>query len=300
GPHLARALVGSEGTLVTLLSAKVRLVPSPRCRVLLVLGYPSIFEAADHILEVRESRPIGLEGIDEVLVDDMKRKKLHPERIQLLPEGCGWLLLEFGGETREEAETTARGLMARLERAKNPPSMKLFEDPEQEAIVWKVRESGLGATARVPGQSDTWEGWEDSAVSPDRLGSYLRQFHDLLERYQYRAALYGHFGQGCVHTRIPFELRHAAGIAKFRAFVEEAADLVVAHGGSLSGEHGDGQSRAELLPKMFSPELMRALEEWKAIWDPEDKMNPGKIVRPYRLDQNLRLGAGSPQALPRP
>ncbi|MFO7178139.1 MAG: FAD-linked oxidase C-terminal domain-containing protein [Pseudomonadota bacterium] len=299
GPHLARALVGSEGTLVTVLSAKVRLVPSPRCRVLLVLGYPSICEAADHVTQVRESRPIGLEGIDEVLGDDMKRKKLHPERIELLPEGRGWLLVEFGGDTREEAESAARALMARLERAKNPPRTKLFDDPEQEAIVWKVRESGLGATARVPGQLDTWEGWEDAAVSPDRPGSYLRKFHELLQRYEYRAALYGHFGQGCVHTRIPFDLRHEQGIAKFRAFVEEAADLVVAHGGSLSGEHGDGQSRAELLPKMFGPELMRAFEEWKAIWDPDDKMNPGKIVRPRRLDENLRLGASYRAARPR-
>jgi Fe-S oxidoreductase len=177
--------------------------------------------------------------------------------------------------------------------------MKLFDDREQEAIVWKVRESGLGATARVPGQPDTWEGWEDSSVAPERLGSYLRSFRALLDRYGYRAALYGHFGQGCVHTRIPFELRTRDGVAKFRAFVEHAADLVLEHGGSLSGEHGDGQSRAELLPKMFGPELMRAFEEWKAIWDPENKMNPGKVVRPYRLDENLRLGGNYPPARPR-
>lgn len=290
GPHLARALVGSEGTLVTILSAKVRLVPSPPVRALLALGYPSIFEAADHITEVRASGPIGLEGLDEVLVDDMKIKGLHPERLQLLPDGCGWLLAEFGGETRAEAEQHARALMSRLSRAPRPPSMKLFDDPAEEAIVWKVRESGLGATARVPGQADTWEGWEDAAVPPEQLGSYLRGFQKLLDRYEFRAALYGHFGQGCVHTRIPFDLKHAEGIARFHAFVEEAADLVVAHGGSLSGEHGDGQSRAELLPRMFEPELIRAFAEWKGIWDPDNKMNPGKIVRPYRLDENLRLG----------
>ncbi len=290
GPHLARSLVGSEGTLVTILSAKVRLVHSPRARVLLVLGYPSIFEAADHIPEIRESRPIGLEGIDDVLVDDMKRKKLHPERVRLLPEGRGWLLVELGGDTREDAESQARALMSRLERSPLAPSMKLFDDPREAEIVWKVRESGLGATARVPGLPDTWEGWEDSAVAPEKLGSYLRRFRALLDRYGYRAALYGHFGQGCLHTRIPFDLKHREGIAKLRSFVEEAADLVVAHGGSLSGEHGDGQSRAELLPKMFGPELIRAFEEWKAIWDPSNKMNPGKIVRPHRLDQDLRLG----------
>lgn len=290
GPQLAQALVGSESTLVTILSARVRLVPSPPCRVLVVLGYPSIFEAADHIMEVRESEPIGLEGIDEILVADMKEKGLHPERVDLLPPGKGWLLVEFGGHTRNEALEKARALKSRLAATTNPPSVKIFHDPGEEAIVWKVRESGLGATARVPGRADTWEGWEDSSVPPEALGSYLRAFRGLLDRYGYRAALYGHFGQGCLHTRIPFDLRSPSGIAKFRSFVEEAADLVVSHGGSLSGEHGDGQSRAELLPKMFGPELIRAFEEWKAIWDPEGGMNPGKIVRPNRLDEDLRLG----------
>jgi len=288
--NLARALVGSEGTLVTVLSAKLRLVPSPPERVLLVLGYPSIYEAGDHLPEVREAAPVGLEGIDDVLVEDMKKKGLHPERVKLLPDGCGWLLVEFGGDTRDEAEGKARALMERLSRASHAPSMKIFDDPSEERIVWKVRESGLGATARVPGQPDTWEGWEDSAVAPERLGQYLRGLHGLFDRFGYRAALYGHFGQGCVHTRIPFDLRHEDGVRKFREFVEAAADLVLAHGGSLSGEHGDGQSRAEMLPKMFGPALVRAFEEWKEIWDPDGRMNPGRIVRPRRLDQDLRLG----------
>jgi Fe-S oxidoreductase len=160
-----------------------------------------------------------------------------------------------------------------------------------------VRESGLGATARIPDQADTWEGWEDSSVPPAKLGEYLRGFRALLDAYDYRASLYGHFGQGCVHTRIPFDLKSEPGVAKYREFVEEAAELVVRQGGSLSGEHGDGQSRAELLPKMFSPELMRAFAELKAIWDPYNKMNPGKIVRPYRIDENLRFG---PSYHPRP
>lgn len=291
GVNLARALAGSEGTLVTLLSATLQLVPSPRARTLLVLGYPDVFEAADHILEVREAGPIGLEGLDAVLVDDIKRKELHPERLDLLPPGHGWLLVEFGGDNTEESTDRARALMSRLGRTRRAPAMKLFTDSEQAEVVWKVRESGLGATARVPGQPDTWEGWEDAAVAPERLGAYLRAFRALLRRYEYRAALYGHFGQGCVHTRIPFDLRSPAGIARFRSFVSEAADLVLAHGGSLSGEHGDGQARAELLPKMFGPELLRAFSEWKAVWDPAGKMNPGKIVKPYRIDQNLRLGS---------
>jgi FAD/FMN-containing dehydrogenase/Fe-S oxidoreductase len=292
GMHLARALVGSEGTLVTVLQARVRLVPSPPERALLVLGFADVFAAADAVVDVLPSGPIGLEGIDQVLVEDMTRKGLHPERVKLLPDGKGWLLVEFGGETRREAEERARDLMARLGPGGAAPSMKLFDDRAQERTIWKVRESGLGATARVPGQADTWEGWEDAAVAPEALGAYLRDFRRQLDRFRFRASLYGHFGQGCVHTRIPFDLRSRNGIAQFRSFVTEAADLVVRHGGSLSGEHGDGQSRAELLPRMFGPDLIRAFEEWKGLWDPSNRMNPGKIVRPNRLDENLRL-AGS-------
>ena len=168
--------------------------------------------------------------------------------------------------------------------------MKLYDDPAQEALVWKVRESGLGATAHVPNKAITWEGWEDSSVPPEKLGEYLRKLRALFERYGYACDLYGHFGQGCVHTRIDFDLETADGIETFRAFLHDAAHLVVSLGGSISGEHGDGQSKAELLPIMFGDRLMEAFREFKRIWDPQGKMNPGKIVEPYHADENLRLG----------
>jgi FAD/FMN-containing dehydrogenase/Fe-S oxidoreductase len=291
GFNVARALVGSEGTCVTILRATLTLVPSPRARALLVLGYPSVFEAGDHVPEIREYRPIGLEGLDDRLIDDMTKKKLHPADVRLMPEGRGWLLVEFGGQDKAEAHGRARQVMDRLRQKGGAlPSMKLFDDPPTEHLIWTVREAGLAATARVPGEPDTWEGWEDSAVPPQRLGEYLRGLRRLFDRYGYGCALYGHFGQGCVHTRIDFDLLTAAGIRKFRAFLDDAADLVLSLGGSLSGEHGDGQSRAELLPKMYGPELVQAFAEFKAIWDPDSRMNPGKIVRPYRITENLRLG----------
>ncbi|HET8538290.1 MAG TPA: FAD-binding and (Fe-S)-binding domain-containing protein [Anaeromyxobacter sp.] len=298
GFHVARALVGSEGTCAITLRARVRLVPSPPARTLVVLGYPSVHEAADHVPEVLAHGPIGCEGIDDRLVEDMRKKRLHPERARLLPDGRGWLLVEFGGETREESDARARALVAALARTRAPPATRLFEDPEQAAILWKVRESGLGATARVPGEPDTWEGWEDSAVPVERLGAYLRDLRALLERHGYGCALYGHFGQGCVHTRIDFGLTTADGIARWRRFMGDAARLVVSHGGSLSGEHGDGQARAELLPIMFGDELVEAFRAFKRIWDPDGKLNPGKVVDPYRLDENLRLGAGYVEARP--
>jgi FAD/FMN-containing dehydrogenase/Fe-S oxidoreductase len=291
GFHLARALVGTEGTCVSVLEATVRLVHSPPARSLLLLGYPDVYGAADDAMEVLEHGPIGLEGIDDVLIGNMKKKGLHPEDVPLLPEGKGWLMVEFGGESSEEADALAEGLMKKLgKRRVAVPSMKLFDDPGEEHRIWEIRESALGATARVPGQPDTWEGWEDSAVPPERLGAYLRELRKLYEQHGYIGALYGHFGQGCVHTRINFDLVTEEGIRRFRSFLEEASDLVLAHGGSLSGEHGDGQSRAELLPKMFGPELVRAFGEFKAIWDPGAKMNPGKVVDPHPITENLRLG----------
>jgi len=291
GFDLAKALIGSESTLVLILEAKLRLVPWPRHRSLLALGYPSVYEAADHIMEIREAAPIGLEGIDDYLVENMRKKGLHMGDLPFLPEGKGWLLVEFGGENRADADGKAQALMSRLRRETNPPSMKLYDDLRQERLVWEIRESGLGATAFVPGDPVTWEGWEDSAVPPENLGRYLRALRNLYNRHGYVGALYGHLGQGCIHTRINFDLKTAAGIANYRRFMHEAAELVISMGGSLSGEHGDGQSRAELLPMMFGPEIIRAFEQFKAIWDPQNRMNPGKVVHPYRIDENLRHGA---------
>jgi len=290
GFHLARALVGSESTCVTVLEAKLRLIDSPPVRSLLVLGYEDSYSAADHIMEVLAHGPTACEGIDDKLVGYMKKKHMHPQDIKVLPEGRGWLLVEFGGRTREEADAKARGLMEDLRKDVNPPSMKLFDDPAETKHVWSVRESGLGATARIPDEPDYWPGWEDSAVAPEKLSGYLRDLRGLLNEFGYDCALYGHFGQGCVHCRIDFDLYTHDGIQHWRRFLDRAADLVVGYGGSISGEHGDGQARAELLPKMFGPELMEAFREFKTIWDPEWKMNPGKIVAPYGITENLRLG----------
>ncbi|HEY1240345.1 MAG TPA: FAD-linked oxidase C-terminal domain-containing protein [Bryobacteraceae bacterium] len=293
GFHVARALVGTESTCVTFLEIVTGLVHNPKERVLLVLGYPDVFSAGDHIAEVIAHKPVGCEGLDDRLIDFMHKKNLNVRDLTLLPEGGGWLLVEFGGDTRQEAEDAARGLMEDLKKSGSPPSMKLYDNPAQEKMLWEVRESGLGATAFIPGEPDSWPGWEDSAVPPDRVGPYLRDFKKLFEKHRIPApSLYGHFGQGCVHCRIPFDLKTAGGVETYRAFVSDAADLVLSYGGSLSGEHGDGQSRAEFLGRMYGAELVDAFREFKSIWDPDGRMNPGKIVDPYRIDQNLRLGSG--------
>ncbi|WP_437716997.1 FAD-linked oxidase C-terminal domain-containing protein [Sorangium sp. So ce448] len=291
GFHVARALVGTEGTCVTVLEATLRLVDWPRFRSLLVLGYPDVFSAGDHVPEVMRFQPIALEGIDDRLIDDMHKKGLNERYLRYLPEGRGFLLAEFGGDTREEADARALDAMRALERGPNPPTMKLYDDPDQESALWEVRKSGLGATARVPGEPDTWPGWEDSAVHPDNLGGYLRDLRALFDRHGYQPALYGHFGQACVHCRVDFDVATPEGIRNWTRFLDEATDLVVRYGGSFSGEHGDGQARAQFLPKMYGEELIAAFRRFKAAWDPEWRMNPGKVVDPHRVDEDLRLGA---------
>jgi FAD/FMN-containing dehydrogenase/Fe-S oxidoreductase len=290
GFNVAGALVGSESTCALVLEAVTRLVQSPPVRTLVVLGYADIYTGCDQIPQILQHHPIGLEGFDDGLISDMKKKGLHPDEVALFPEGRGWLIVEFGGESKEEVDRQAHALTEQLKKQDHPPTMRLFDNPAQEQLVWSVRESALGATAVVPGEQLTWPGWEDSAVPPEKLGNYLRDLRKLLDSYQYKASFYGHFGQGCLHTRIDFDLTTKQGIEKFHAFLNEAADLVVKYGGSLSGEHGDGQARAEFTPKMFGNELIEAFREFKSIWDPDWKMNPGKMVNAYRADENLRLG----------
>ena len=298
GFHVARALVGSESTLVTVLQAEISLVEVPKCRSLVVLGYPDVADAADVVPLVIKHHPLAVEGLDDRLISLEREEHLASDALDKLPEGSGWLMIQFGGDTLEEAEERAHALLEEVKSGNGHPAphAAYLEDPAVEDNLWSVREAGLGATAYPPGAHETHEGWEDAAVPPERLGDYLRDFRDLLRRHHYEgASLYGHFGQGCVHTRIPFELRTDKGIAGYRSFVEQAADLVVSYGGSLSGEHGDGQSRGELLPKMFGEDLIRAFGQMKAVFDPGNKMNPGKVVHPHKLDQNLMLRGWPPR-----
>jgi FAD/FMN-containing dehydrogenase/Fe-S oxidoreductase len=291
---VAGLLVGSESTLVTVLRAELELVPVVKERSLVVLGFADIMAAADAVPAILPHEPIALEGLDHRLIHDQRVKGLNVDALGELPKGTGYLMVQFGGDTQHEADEQAHRLIAALGDSEHDPTVAVLDDPRHEDELWGVREAGLGATAHVPGEPDTWEGWEDSAVGPDRLGDYLRDLERLYEQFGYAddsaPSLYGHFGQGCVHTRIPFGLTDADGVARYRRFMHQAAELVCSYGGSLSGEHGDGQSRGELLPIMFGEDIVRGFGQLKAIFDPDDRMNPGKVVAPARLDQHLRLG----------
>ena len=288
GFNVARALVGTESTCVTVLEATTRLVDSPQFRRTLALGYKDRFDAGDHVKDIMAHGPIALEGFDTTLTHNMETTGSLGVDREALPEGDAWLLVEFGGDSEEEVQERAREAKEALEFDEKPVSVKLC-DPEEELSVWAVRTAGVDYS-NVPGTMETEGTWEDAAVPPEVLGDYLRDFEKLLNKYGYYCVYYGHFGQGCVHTRITFDLKTAEGLRDFRSFLEEAAHLVVGYGGSIAGEYGEGQ-RAELLPIMFGDELVEAFREFKAIWDPEGKMNPGKVVDPYPLDTNLRTGA---------
>ncbi|MBB5895367.1 FAD/FMN-containing dehydrogenase/Fe-S oxidoreductase [Kutzneria kofuensis] len=273
GFHVGRALVGSEGTCVTVLGATVKLVEIPRFRALVVLGFEDTYAAADQVVALLSLDVLAIEGVNEDIVSILRQRKPGTPGLKALPAGRSWLFVEtVDPDAVVAAMPGATGSV-------------VVTDPARMRELWRIREDGAGLATRMPDGAEAWSGWEDAAVPPGRLGAYLRDFDRLLGRHGRRGPTYGHYGDGCLHVRIDFDL-HGPG---YRAFMEEAADLVVSHGGSLSGEHGDGQARSELLPRMYSPEIMAAFGRFKAIFDPRGLMNPGRIVDPLPLDADLRV-----------
>jgi FAD/FMN-containing dehydrogenase/Fe-S oxidoreductase len=296
GFHVARALVGSESTLVTILEATLHLVPAPKARTVAMLGFKDIYTAAECAEDVLKFEPTACEGIDELLFHYVKQKGDENASLAILPEGPAFLLVEFGGESKDDSDDQARRMMDRVRGlgAKAPVDMKMYDDPKQEEMIWKVREGGLGSTAWIPGQPDSWPGWEDSAVPVAAVPQYLRELRALFQKFDYNPSVYGHMGQGCIHCRIQFDLYTAPGIEKYKRFMDEAVDLVVRFGGVASGEHGDGQARGQFLPRMFGEEIMQAFTEFKRIWDPTNRMNTGKVINlegpAYGITENMRIG----------
>ncbi|CAL9302656.1 FAD-binding and (Fe-S)-binding domain-containing protein [Streptomyces sp. SudanB66_2053] len=274
---VARSLCGSEGTLAVLTEAELTLVRAPRARALAVLAYADESGAAQAAAGLLPYRPLTVEGMAADLV---------PSGADL-PRGGAWLFVEAGGDTEAEARAAAEAIV----RAADVVDALVVTDPARQRALWRIREDASGTATRMPDGSEAWPGWEDCAVPPARLGAYLRDFRALLAEHGLRGTPYGHFGDGCIHVRIDFDLLTGPGVARFRRFSEELADLVVAHGGSLSGEHGDGQARAELLPRMYGAETVALFERVKGVWDPDGLLNPGMLVRPAPLDADLRFSA---------
>lgn len=297
GFNVARALVGTESTCATALEITLMLTPGMFERATVVVAFDDLGSAGDHVAEFMEWKPIGLEALDNRLFKQEQQENVEPEGLQRLPRpgNNAWLLVQFGSDSVEEVEEVTRRFCRWLVRKKGYDEDRVTVYKSREAggdseTLWRLREAGLGATAFPPDHRDHWPGWEDSAVPPEKVGSYVRALKRLYQKYGVAGAMYGHLGQGCIHSRISFDLVNAEGLRKYRNFLDEAADLVISYGGSLSGEHGDGQQRAEFLRKQYGPELIEAMREFKRIWDPDGKMNPGKVIDPYPVDANLKLG----------
>ncbi|MFF0608705.1 FAD-binding and (Fe-S)-binding domain-containing protein [Nocardia tengchongensis] len=285
GSSVAKAFVGTEGTCGLLLDATVDLVPVPAATVLVVLGYPDMPTAADDIAAVMAVRPIAVEGMDARLVDVVRA---HRGAVPDLPRGGGWLLIEIDGDTAEHAREKAETLRAGV----GAVDSRVVTDPAEARALWGIRADGAGLAGRTPDGNPAWPGWEDAAVPPERLGDYLREFEALTREHDLDGLLYGHFGDGCIHVRL--DLPIAGAPQRFRSFLEDAARQVVRFGGSLSGEHGDGRARSDLLRLMYSPAALAAFAEFKALFDPDGVLNPGVLVHPRPLDADLRLSGLRP------
>ncbi|WP_115789613.1 FAD-binding and (Fe-S)-binding domain-containing protein [Arthrobacter silvisoli] len=293
GFNVARALAGSEGTCAVIVGARMKLVPKPASALLVCLGYADVVDAARDIGTILQFSPAAVEGIDEAIVDTMRFRR-GDSSVLGLPEGKAWLYVDLDGDNPGEVQAEADRLLARLTENGRLIDGRTVPDSIERASLWRVREDGAGLSARLSTGGESWPGWEDSAVAPDRLADYLSDFRELLARHDLKGVMYGHFGAGCMHIRITYDLRTAAGRAVFRNFTREAAELVVRHGGSLSGEHGDGRARSELLPMMYSQSMLAAFSSYRRIWDPAGILNPGSLTGADAMDANLALD-GVPQ-----
>ena len=286
GFDVGRMLVGSEGTLAVVTRATLRLVTDPPARVLVALGFSDIYQAADVAPRLREYGAVAAEALDARIVDVVRARR-GPQAVPDLPSGRAWMFVEVVGEDLAAARATAQTLVAGIEAV----DARVVLDPVEVAALWRIREDGAGLGGRTARNRPGHAGWEDAAVPPPALGAYLREFDALLEAHDVTGLPYGHFGDGCLHIRLDVDLDRPGGRARFRAFLLEAADLVAAHGGSLSGEHGDGRARSELLSRMYSPAAMALMRQVKTAFDPAGVLNPGVLVDPDPVDAGLRITA---------
>ncbi len=288
GFNVARALVGSEGTCVIITGARMKLVPKPASALLVCLGYSDVVDAARDIGTILEFAPAAVEGIDEAIVDTMRFRR-GDGAVLGLPQGKAWLYVDLDGDNPEEVAAQAELLLERLRANGRLVDGRPVPELVERASLWRVREDGAGLSSRLSTGGESWPGWEDSAVAPENLADYLADFRTLLDQYGLQGVMYGHFGAGCMHIRITYDLRTPEGREVFRTFTAEAAKLVVRHGGSLSGEHGDGRARSQLLPLMYSQPMLEAFTAYRRLWDPAGILNPGSLTDPDAMDENLAL-----------
>ncbi|WP_120521004.1 FAD-binding and (Fe-S)-binding domain-containing protein [Arthrobacter celericrescens] len=288
GLNVARALVGTEGTCAVAVRARMKLVSKPSSALLVCLGYADVVDAAKDIETILDFSPAAVEGIDEAIVDTMRLRR-GADSVLGLPQGKAFLYVDLDGDDADQVASQAELLLERLAANGRLLDGRTVPDAAERATLWRVREDGAGLSSRPASGGESQAGWEDSAVAPQNLAAYLADFRTLLDDYGLTGIMYGHFGAGCMHIRITYDLRTEEGRSVFRKFTHAAAELVVRHGGSLSGEHGDGRARSALLSQMYSPAMLAAFEEYRRLWDEAGILNPGPITDPDPFDANLAL-----------
>lgn len=294
GFNPAKALAGSEGTCAVIVSATVKLAEVPATALLICLGYRDVVAAAEDVPEILLFNPAAVEGMDDAIVQTVRHRR-GDEAIGTLPKGNAYLYVDLDGNDPLQVRAEADRLLETLMRRGNLIEGTVVPDPIERAKLWRVREDGAGLSSRLVGGEQSWGGWEDAAVAPEDLAAYLADFTALLREHDLRGVMYGHFGAGCTHVRITFDPRSESGRDIMERFLHAAAVLVTRHGGSLSGEHGDGRARSELLPIMYSPTAMQAFSQYKTIWDPQGIMNPGIITAAEPMASGLALSGVPPQ-----
>lgn len=295
GFDVARALVGSEGTCAVIVAAVVTLVPVPPAAQLLCLGYRDVVDAARDVMTILEYSPAAVEGIDSAIVDTMRHRR-GIDSVTGLPDGNAWLYVDLDGDDADDVGRRSVELLHRLRSNGRLVDGRVVDDAAERAALWRVREDGAGLSARLVDGTESWPGWEDSAVAPDKLADYLVEFRALLDEFELTGVMYGHFGAGCMHVRITFDQRTDAGRQVMAEFVRRAAEMCVRFGGSMSGEHGDGRARSSVLPTMYSPSMMSAFAKYKQLWDPHAVLNPGSIVDPAPMLADLSLADIEPRS----
>lgn len=288
GTDMAKAIAGSEGTLGIITEMTVRLVEKPQAVALAVLSFEDVFAAAAAAPQLRLPGVATIEGMGGDLLNALRMKNGMANAGADLPgqpNAGGWLYCETQGATLEEAVARAEELTTTVAHT----GTVVVADPAEARALWRIREASAGIVTRLPDGGEAWPSWEDSAVPAENLADYLRGLYELMDRYGYRGIPFGHFGEGCVHVRISFDFHTTEGITKFHEFMSDAAKLVTAHGGSLSGEHGDGRARSALLSTMYSPQMRALFEDFKLAFDPQRVFNPGVLVFADATTEGLRM-----------
>jgi FAD/FMN-containing dehydrogenase/Fe-S oxidoreductase len=289
--NLARVVTGSEGTLLTIVEAKVRLVRRPKQTALCVIHYTDLQEALESSQAILETGPYAVELTDKMILD-LARGNIEQRKRMGFVQGdpAAILIVEYAGETASEVRAKVESLQALRARERFGYGAHPAWDPAEQQSIWKLRKAGLGLLLGMKGDKKPIAFVEDTAVDPRDLAKFVARFRDILAQHDAQGAYYGHCSVGCLHIRPVIDLKTPRGLAQVRAIASDITDLVLEYGGTISSEHGDGRARSPFLERVYGPRLFQAFRELKRAFDPRNLMNPGNLVDSPGLTEHLRYG----------